>query len=51
MPLGMESGAITDGQITAGNVYDNDDANYGTPLARLNGPSKYVRSKMMALLF
>ncbi len=38
--LGMESGAIADHQITAKNVLNDDDANYGTSLARFNANGK-----------
>ncbi|XP_033635633.1 lactadherin-like [Asterias rubens] len=40
-PLGMESGAIADSQIKASSVKNNDHANYGTALARLNSESAW----------
>ncbi|XP_071801406.1 EGF-like repeat and discoidin I-like domain-containing protein 3 [Asterias amurensis] len=40
-PLGMESGAIADHQITASSVLNNDYANYGTALARLNSKGSW----------
>ncbi|XP_038059672.1 uncharacterized protein LOC119730726 [Patiria miniata] len=40
-PLGMEDGTIPDDQISALNVLNSDDANYGPGLARLNGAKSW----------